>query len=88
MTHVMEGAAIQDHLDLLVNQVTPSLAHRALRGHLVHQEEATMGSQDHQGLLDLLDHPYLELIEAHRLSIFPGHLVLLVHLGCLDILLG
>lgn len=67
MTPVMEGADTQGHQDHLARQGTPSLAHQALRGHLVHQVEATMDNQDHQGLLDLQDHPYPELTGAHRL---------------------
>lgn len=85
MTPVMERVDTQDNLDLLAQKVMPLLAHQVLRGHQVHQEEVMMGSLDHQGLPDLLEHPYLELTEAHRPSIFPDHLVPQVHLDYLDI---
>lgn len=75
MTPAMEGVESepQDHLDLLVHGATPSLAHQALRGHLVSQEEDMMVHLDHQGRLDLREHPCLELTGAHRLSIFLDH---------------
>lgn len=88
MTPVMEGVDTRAHQDLLARQVTPSLAHQALKGHLVHQVEAMMGNQDHQGLLDLQDLPYLERTGAHRLSIFLDHRDLLEHLEYLDTPLG
>lgn len=88
MTLVMEEADTQGRPDHLARQVTPSLAHQALRGHLVPQVEVTMGNQDHQGLLVLQDHLYLELTGARRLSIFLDHRVLLEHLDYLDTPLG
>lgn len=55
MTPVMEESL--ELLDLLVHKVTQLLAHQALRGHLVHLDEATMANLDHRGLLDLQDRP-------------------------------
>lgn len=49
-------------------KVTPLLAHQAPRGHLVPQEEAMMGDLDNQGHLDLQDHLYQGLTEAHIVS--------------------
>lgn len=80
MTPVMEGVESEAHLDLLVQKVTPLLAHQALGENQVHQEEAMMG---HQGRPDLQDHPFLELPGAHRLSMFLDHRD---HLECLDYL--
>lgn len=82
----MEGAALDtlDLLDLLAQEETPSVAHQALRDHLGHQEEATMGNLDHQGHLDLQDHPYLDHTGAHRLSIFLDHRDHLEHQDYLD----
>lgn len=73
----------RDHLDLLDQEATPLLAHRALRGHQVHQEEAMTGNLGHLGHQDLQVQPYLELTGAHRLSIFLDHRD---HLGCPDYL--
>lgn len=75
MTPAMEAAASEprERLDLLVLEATQSSAHQALRGHQVHQEEATMGNLDHQGRPDLQEDPFLVLTGAHRLSIFLDH---------------
>lgn len=74
----------QECLDLLAQEATPSLAHQALRGHLVHQEEATTGNLDHQGRPDLQERPYLALTEARRLLIFLDHRDHLDRLDYLD----
>lgn len=86
MTLAMDGAGVdpQESVDLLAHRATPSLAHQALRGHLVSQEEAMMGNLDHQGHLDLQEHHPLELTGAHRLLIFLDHRDHLEHLGYLD----
>lgn len=47
---------------------TPLLAHQALRGHLDHLEEGMMDHLDNQGHLDLQDHHWMDLTEAHRVS--------------------
>lgn len=84
-TPAMEGAQWdpRENVDLLALKVTLSLAHQALRGHLVSQDEATMASPDHQGHLDLLDR-LLDLTGTHRRSIFLDHRDHLEHLDYLD----
>lgn len=47
---------------------TPLLAHKAPRGHLDHLEEGMMDHLDHQGHLDLQEHHWMDLTEAHRVS--------------------
>lgn len=72
-TPATEAQEAQGCPDLLAREETPSLAHQALRGHRVNQEEAMMGNLEPRGRPDLQEHPYLELTGAHRLSIFPDH---------------
>ncbi|KAI3366145.1 hypothetical protein L3Q82_009967, partial [Scortum barcoo] len=54
-------------------KVTQLLAHQALRGHLVHLDEATTANLDHRGRLDLQDHSYLDPTEAHRVTMLRSY---------------
>lgn len=90
MTPAMEemDLELQECLDHRALKETPSLGHKALQGHLVHQEEATMVSLDHQDLLGLQAHSYQELPEEHRLLVYLDHRDHLGHLVYLDTLQG
>lgn len=82
MTLAMEAVELEhrEFLDLQALEATPSRAHQDLRDHLDPQEEAMMGSLDHQGLLDLQDQRCPGLTGEHRPSVFldpRGHLELL-----------
>lgn len=90
MTPAMEEVESEsrERQDLKAPKVSPLLALQALRGHLVHQEEAMMGNLDHQGHLDLQDQAYRGLTGAHRLSIFLDHRDHLERLEYLDTLQG
>lgn len=79
---------LQECPDHRVLKEMPSLGHKALRGHLVHREEAMMVSLDHQDLLDLQAQSYQELPEAHRLLVYLDHRDHLGYLVYLDTLQG
>lgn len=85
MTPGMEEAESEPRecLDLQALKETPLLAHQALRGHLDHLEEGMMDHLDHQGHLDLQDRHWMDLTEAHRLSVYLDHQDLLDLLDCL-----
>lgn len=53
MTRDMAELEHLEAQDLQAPEVTPLLALQALRGLLVHQEEAMMGNLDHRAPLDL-----------------------------------
>lgn len=90
MTPAMEemDLELQECPDHRALKETPSLGHKDLLGHLVHQEEAMMVSLDHQDLLALQAESYQELPEAHRLSVYLDHRDHLGHLVYLDTLQG
>lgn len=85
MTLAMEAVELEHRelLDLRALEATPSSAHQALRDHPEPQEEATTGSLDHLGLLDLQDQCCPGLTGEHRQSVFldpRDHLELLDYL--------
>lgn len=81
----MELQECPDHRAL---KETPSLGHKDLLDHQVHQEEAMMVSLDHQDLLALQAHSCQELPEVHRLLVYLDHRDHLGHLVYLDTLQG
>lgn len=68
--HVFIDAVNQTVSSCLIRALkeTPLLAHKAPRGHLDHLEEGMMDHLDHQGHLDLQEHHWMDLTEAHRVS--------------------
>lgn len=69
-TTTLAMAAHRESLDLQDLRENPLWDHRALRGHLDLQAEATMANPDRQVHLDPLARPFLDPTEALRPSTF------------------